>query len=125
MLEVLIVGIGGFIGANLRFALTKIIPNINFPYATLVANVVAAVVIGFILGLNNTSYDIKPRTRLLINTGILGGLSTFSTFSLETINLFNESRILDGILNIGLNLSLSLIGVLVGYSIAKILVRNI
>jgi len=125
MLEVIIVGIGGFIGANIRFLLSKLLNNQTFPYATLLANVSAAFIIGIVLGLTNTSFDLTPRTKLLINTGILGGLSTFSTFSLETITLIQQERYVDGTLNILLNVALSLIAVLLGLSLAKTLTKTI
>lgn len=57
---------------------------------------------------------ISPDLRLFLTTGILGGLTTFSTFSYETINLLNSGAYIWGIINIVLNVLLSLIGVVVG-----------
>jgi len=91
LFDFIAVGIGGFLGACLRFALSKItmIFGFDFPLGTLLSNIIAGVAIGFIIGLGISS----PKWKLFLTTGLLGGLSTFSTFSLATVNLFNEGRI--------------------------------
>jgi CrcB protein len=125
MLEFLVVGIGGFVGSCARFALTKLLTAagyIAFPFATLLSNVIAGLLIGFIIGLEQQSISISPRAKLFLTTGLLGGMSTFSTFSLETINFFQDGKYLHASANILLNLALSLIGVVVGMYVAKKLV---
>jgi len=117
--DFLVVGIGGFIGSCLRFSFNKITEHfaVIFPFGTLLSNVIAGLAIGFVIGLDIFS----PKSRLFITTGLLGGLSTFSTFSLETVNLFNSGKYLLGALNILLNLGLSLFGVALGMFFAKAL----
>jgi len=119
LLDFLVVGIGGFIGSCLRFALTKmsVYFGFSFPLGTLLSNVIAGITIGFVIGLDIFS----PKSKLFINTGLLGGLSTFSTFSFETINLFNESKYFLSAINILLNLVLSLLGVVMGMGLAKVI----
>lgn len=119
LIDFLAVGIGGFIGSCLRFALNKaaVYCGVSFPLGTLLSNVIAGIAIGFISGLELSS----PKTRLFLTTGLLGGLSTFSTFSLETIRLFGEAKHFMGFANVLLNLVLSLSGVLLGMYLAKLL----
>ena len=125
MIELIIVGIGGFIGSCLRFLLTKFTGSFsnNLPYGTLFSNVIAGILIGFIVGLERQSITFDPRTRLFMTTGFLGGLSTFSAFSVETVNLFQNGKILLAGGNIAFNLCLSLLGVVVGIFSARLLIK--
>lgn len=120
----LIVGCGGFIGAALRYLISDFCTK-NFknpiPYGTLIVNIAGAIIIGFVIQLS-LSNIVSPKAKLFITTGICGGLTTFSTFSLESINLFTAGKIEMGVLNVVLNLFLSLIGVLIGQSIAKLVI---
>lgn len=120
----LIVGCGGFIGAAIRYLVSDFCTK-NFknpiPYGTLVVNILGAIIIGFVIQLSLNSI-VSPKAKLFITTGICGGLTTFSTFSLESINLFTSGKIEMGIINVVLNLFLSLIGVLIGQSIAKLVI---
>ncbi|MDR2605989.1 MAG: CrcB family protein [Oscillospiraceae bacterium] len=117
MSNVLAVGLGGFVGANLRYLLTKIIPATGISLATLTANVVAGLLIGVIVGLDGSAFALPPKWKLLVNTGLLGGLSTFSTFSMETVALFSAGKYALGAANAALNLGLSIGGVIVGTAI--------
>lgn len=115
--KVIIVGIGGFLGAASRYLVsqycTKWFGN-QFPYGTLVVNIIGALLIGIILEVFTTTNLISENMKLFLTTGILGGLTTFSTFSYETISLFYASRYSLAILNTALNLFLSLGGVILG-----------
>ena len=122
MIEILGVGIGGFIGSVLRYLLTKIIPSGFFPFPTLTANILAGFSIGIVAGLDNSVFQLPQKWRLFATTGIFGGLSTFSTFNLETIKLFDSGRYTAAGLNIIVNISLSLFGFLLGKSIIRAVV---
>lgn len=123
----LMVGCGGFIGASTRYlALAFCTKNFKNPisYGTLIVNVIGAILIGFVVQLSLVNI-VSPKIKLFITTGIFGGLttfSTFSTFSLESINLFTSGKVEMGIVNVVLNLFLSLIGVMVGQAIVKLIV---
>jgi len=117
------VGLGGFIGANLRYALSRVIPGAAFPFATLAANALAGFCIGAVIGLDGGAAALPPKWKLFINTGLLGGLSTFSTFSLETVTLFGNGRCILGAANIVINLALSLSGVAAGMGVVKLIVK--
>ncbi|WP_297438927.1 fluoride efflux transporter CrcB [uncultured Clostridium sp.] len=123
-LLVLVVGCGGFIGAALRYLIslwaTKGI-GAGFPFGTLIVNILGAILIGFFMETSSRTNFISPTARTFLTTGMMGGLTTFSTFSFETMTIFSHGSIGLGSLNIGLNLVLSLVGVVIGQFIAKIL----
>lgn len=117
MLKVIYVGLGGFIGASLRYLISMGASktfNLDIPMGTLIVNILGGLLIGFIMELSLSTDIISPDLRLFLTTGILGGLTTFSTFSYETINLLNSGAYIWGIINIILNILLSLIGVVIG-----------
>jgi CrcB protein len=122
MQKIIYVGIGGFIGASLRYIIsinsTKLFGS-WLPYGTLIVNVTGGLLIGLIMELSLTTELIPQNLRLFLTTGIMGGLTTFSTFSYETISLFSEGSYVHGTLNIILNLFLSLGAVVLGRSIVS------
>lgn len=120
-----IVGCGGFIGASLRYVISLQAARLfgaNFPYGTLIANILGAIIIGFVMRLSLDTALVSPNTKLFLTTGMMGGLTTFSTFSYETIGMLNGGELGLGIVNIGVNLGFSLIGVVVGMAIARLVV---
>jgi CrcB protein len=122
MQNLLFVGIGGFIGACLRYIVSlsssKLFGN-QLSYGTLIVNILGGILIGLIMEISFTTDLISPSARLFLVTGIMGGLTTFSTFSYETISLFSDGGYYLGTLNIFLNLFLSLLGVLAGKYISN------
>lgn len=102
--------LGGGTGAALRYGISCIAPlkAAQFPWPTLVANVFAALLAGLLLyGVRS----IEPKKHLLLITGFCGGLSTFSTFSVETLQLIQRGDWTWALINIGLNTLLSLFAV--------------
>jgi CrcB protein len=124
MQNVLWVGLGGFIGASLRYIISlnssKLFSS-HLPYGTLIVNILGGLFIGFIMELSLTTDLISPSLKLFLITGIIGGLTTFSTFSYETVTLFIEGKYVLGMLNTTLNLFLSIAGVVIGKLISQIL----
>ena len=125
MQKIICVGIGGFIGASMRYLISiqssKLL-NSSIPLGTLIANVLGGFLIGVIMEISMSTDLISPNLKLFLTTGIMGGLTTFSTFSYETINLLGDGKYLLGFGNISLNLILSLGGVVLGTSLCKIII---
>ena len=122
--KIIYVGIGGFIGASLRYIISINSPKLfgtQLPYGTLLVNILGGLLIGFIMELSLMTDFISPNLRLFLTTGIMGGLTTFSTFSYETITLLSGGMYILGTLNTCLNLFLSLGGVLVGKLLSHII----
>ncbi len=105
---IIYIGIGGFFGAILRFALssgTFHIFGAYFPYGTLVVNVIGSFLIGILV--LYFQQNIAPEYRALFITGFLGSLTTFSAFSLEAALMIDEQEYLKAALHTFLNVTLS------------------
>ena len=93
----------------------------RIPIGTLCVNILGGLLIGLILELNSRTNVVSPQMKLFLTTGLMGGLTTFSTFSYETVGLFSDgsytSAMINIILNIILNVVLSLVGVIIGKNI--------
>ncbi|MBP8640816.1 MAG: fluoride efflux transporter CrcB [Oscillospiraceae bacterium] len=118
MQKIFYVGLGGFIGAALRYLISSKIISDSIPWGTLLVNVIGGILIGLIMPICLSTDFISPNVKLFFTTGVLGGLTTFSTFSYETIGLFNNGDYKSGVFNICLNLLLCLGGVLLGQYLA-------
>ena len=95
-MQLLWVGMGGFLGSSLRYALgglvSRLMQNSTFPYATLVVNVLGCLGIGILAGLAETKQVLGPEMRLFLLVGLLGGFTTFSTFGNETYMLMRNAE---------------------------------
>ena len=124
--KIIYVGIGGCIGAIIRYLITmqsSKMFNTSIPAGTLISNVLGGFIIGMIMEISISTDYISPNLKLFLTTGLMGGLTTFSTFSYETISLMNSGCYLLGAGNILLNLFLSLGGVVLGTSLCKMIVQ--
>jgi CrcB protein len=110
---------GGGIGSVLRYLIGLPFKQGNFslPLGTLLANISAAIIIAITFALANKS-NLSPRTIFFLTTGLCGGLSTFSTFSWETIQLFQQQQFSWAVINI-LVTNLACIGLIAGISAFK------
>ena len=115
------VALGGAIGAVGRYAISLISEKPGFPVLTLITNVLGAVLIGFVVGLVSQRENISPNTVLFWKTGVCGGFTTFSTFSLEAFSLFEKKAYLSGSIYIALSVAFCILGVLLGKRIAVLL----
>ena len=115
-LILLAIGTSGFVGAILRFILSGWVQRhttLLFPFGTLFVNVLGSFLIGFLF-LYFQEINLSPHQKALAITGLLGALTTFSTFSLETILLLQENMWGKALLNIGLNITLALFATYLG-----------
>jgi CrcB protein len=95
MKELIAVFIGSGLGGLSRFGLAKWIDGLHdhhFPFGTFVVNVVACFALGFVIGLADHRQILSPTARLFLAVGFCGGFSTFSTFSSETLTLFQQGH---------------------------------
>ncbi len=85
------VGIGGAVGAMLRYAISLIPCRHTFPLSTLIVNILGAVLIGYIAGFSEKC-RVPQNMVLFLKTGLCGGFTTFSTFSLEAYTLLQNGN---------------------------------
>lgn len=119
MIRILCVGIGGFSGAILRYLISLRFSGAKFPFGTLIVNVMGGVLIGFIMEMSTRTNYISDNLKLFLVTGLMGGLTTFSTFSFENVKFFDSGNYMLFGLNIFLNLTLSILGVFIGRTLCR------
>lgn len=103
-MEALLVSIGGAAGAVLRYLVGQLLRKTDFPWATLLVNVVGSFVLGVVIVGGS-----RPEVHSLVSVGFCGAFTTFSSFSFETIRLWERGEATDAALNAIGNLVLSLI----------------
>ncbi len=122
--QVSIIMLGGALGALARFLLSTSITEklgSGFPYGTLTVNVLGSFVMGFLAILLVERMGLDPLLRLGIFVGFLGAFTTFSTFSMETLNLFEQGLPLRALLNMFVSVTLSVLAVWLGVLLGKII----
>ncbi len=124
METILFVAIGGGVGSVTRY-LTSVWAaerfGVAFPYGTLLVNVVGCYLIGLFMVLATERFMLPAHWRLLVASGFLGGLTTFSSFGYETLKLVQDGELLPAVQNVAANLFTGLaatwIGIISGRSL--------
>ena len=113
MSSFLAVGLGGALGAMGRYGISLLPLKSAFPWLTLLTNVLGALVIGVVVGVTADNAA-SPNTVLFWKTGVCGGFTTFSTFSLETVTLLSDGKSGLAAAYVALSVVLCLLGVVLG-----------
>jgi len=118
--NILLVGFGAAVGGIVRYLTSLFIqsPVGAFPWATFAVNVIGSFIIGVIV-FSYSERSPDESMRLLLGVGFCGGLTTFSTFSVETLQLFQMQREAIAFTYIGASLVCSLAATYAGYAIAR------
>ena len=123
LLNPLLVFLGGGLGAVSRYLLTSFIGNQvggNFPFGTFTANVLGSFCMGFAMFcFMSRGVAVPEHIRLLLLVGFLGGFTTFSSFSMETVSLLQNQHIVSSIMNVAGNVCLGIGAVLAGMMAAN------
>lgn len=120
--KVIIVGVGGFIGANVRYWLGAWIDGqfgLRFPVGTFIINLTGSLLLGFIATLTVERALIDPRWRLAIGVGFIGAYTTFSTFTYESVKLLEAGSYGLAALNVLGSTVLGLIGAGLGIVLGR------
>lgn len=117
MQGIIYVAMGGALGASARYMISLLPSKTVFPIWTLLTNVIGAFLIGFIVGILSNGTQ-NERATLFWKTGVCGGFTTFSTFSLEALGLWEQGRIGMGSMYILFSVGLCMIGVATGKIVA-------
>lgn len=122
MTNILLVGIGGFIGSVARYLVSGYVQQsmkrMDFPYGILAVNLIGCFVIGLLAGYGESRGVFSEQARAFLFIGILGGFTTFSSFGNDTINLVRESLMINALINVATNVILGLLAVWLGRTIS-------
>ena len=125
-MNIILVAIGGALGAVARYLMMNLIGHNlgnNFPYATVIVNVSGSLAMGLLIGwLANAIPQNASDIRLFLAVGVLGGYTTFSSFSLDAITLFERGELAAMAIYILSSVCLSLIGLLAGLYIVRAII---
>ena len=120
--KILWIGFGGFLGSVGRYLLSEsvqfVVRGAAFPYGTLAVNLIGCLGIGFLSQWTGTRGFLSPEIRVFLFSGLLGGFTTFSTFSYETMNLWHTGNGAAACANIALHLVLGLGAAWLGHALA-------
>jgi len=118
MHPIVLVGVGGFIGAVLRYLMSGFVQNlthsISFPYGTFAVNITGCFFMGAFSHLLESQAGLTAEMRLFLMVGLLGSFTTYSTFSQETLNLLQDHGLSLALINIGTHIILGISAVLLG-----------
>ena len=119
----LLIGSGGFAGSVLRYMLSQVIQNkflSSFPYGTMSVNIIGSLLIGVVYGLVEKG-NLSPEARLFLATGILGGFTTFSAFTMDALNLLQEGLWLESVSYVLVSVVLGVVAAFMGIFIIKLI----
>ena len=122
MINLFFVASGGAIGASLRFFTSNLFKNFypSFPLGTLLVNIIGSFLIGLLMNFLENKHFPENFIRYFFIIGILGSYTTFSAFSFEVIDLFNNKKIMISCFYILLSIFTCLFSAFLGYNINKI-----
>lgn len=118
----LAVAAGGAIGASLRFATTQAVSKLaghGFPYGTMVVNVIGSLLMGLLIAWLAARSNGDQALKLFLATGMLGGFTTFSAFSLDALTLYERGNLSAAALYVAGSVVLSLLAIAAGFWLAR------
>jgi len=120
MTQILAVAAGGAFGSVLRYLISRLSHYPAFPWSTLLVNMAGSLILGLFLAVAGTRVAISQESRAFVSIGLLGGFTTFSTFSQQTISLWQAERFAFAGWNVVLNVALSLLAAWLGWRLGRI-----
>lgn len=121
-MQLLLIGLGGFVGTLLRYVIGGLVQsgagNSTFPWGTLTVNLLGCFGIGLLAELSETRGFLRPEMRGLLMVGLLGGFTTFSAFANETLSAARDAAVGIALLNVMASVGLGLVAVWAGRLIA-------
>ncbi|GIU52823.1 putative fluoride ion transporter CrcB [Shewanella sp. KT0246] len=117
MTNIMFVALGGSIGAVFRYVISILMLQLfgsSFPFGTLLVNILGSFLMGVVYAIGLETSHLSPEIKAMVGVGLLGALTTFSTFSNETLLLMQEGLFVKAILNVLLNVILCIFMVYVG-----------
>ncbi len=122
MKEFLLVGVGGFVGANARYLVNGFVArhlSASLPWGTLVVNVTGSFLVGGFLAWTTERVLADPSYRFLVVVGFCGAYTTFSSYAFETARLIEQGHIWAAAGNFVMNNLLAVLGAVAGVAVAR------
>jgi CrcB protein len=117
--QVILIAVGGALGSVSRYLLATAVQRYSspfFPYGTFAVNVLGCLIFGVIMGAARQRFVLGPSERAFLLIGMLGGFTTFSTFTYETFALLQDGEIVRGFANAAGQLVVGLVALWAGYA---------
>jgi CrcB protein len=122
--EYIVISIGGLLGANARYLLANWAAQrlgASFPYGTFIINISGSFILGLFMALLQDRAFVHPNYRLFFATGFCGAYTTFSTFTYESLRLFQDGSFLLGFTNIFGSILVGMLGVFLGFVVGRMI----
>jgi CrcB protein len=120
----LLIAVGAAFGANARYLIGLWAGSrygADFPYGTFIVNIIGSLLLGFLVTLGSGRLHISAEARLLLAVGFLGSFTTFSAYTVESMNLLREASLWQGLLNMVSNSLVGLLFAVLGAALARLL----
>lgn len=121
MMQLIAVAAGGAIGAVCRYSVGLLTANLTFPWGTMIVNIAGSFLMGLLMAAFAQVWDASQATRLFLTVGILGGFTTFSAFSLDSILLLEKGQTLAAVFYIVASVILSLGALALGMMLIRMI----
>ncbi|HMU10153.1 MAG TPA: fluoride efflux transporter CrcB [Ferruginibacter sp.] len=117
----LLVGLGGGLGSVLRYGTSLLLNSKLFPWGTLAVNIAGSFIIGIVFALSTRQEPLSHNWKLFLATGICGGFTTFSAFSLENMGLLQSGKYGMAIAYIAASIFFGIAAAFIGY---QLIIKN-
>lgn len=121
-MHILAIGVGGALGALARYALGgavhRVLPGF-FPYGTFVVNLLGCLLFGLVIGLAESRFVVGPATRAFLLVGVLGGFTTFSSYTFESFELLRSGQFGAASANVVGQVALGLLALWAGFGVGR------
>ena len=115
--NLLLVGLGGFLGSTMRYTVWYYFRSVNFPTATLIVNILGSLIIGIVIGISIKDVHFSQNWKLFLSTGICGGFTTFSAFSIENFQMLQAGKYILALLYISSSIIFGIAAAWIGFKL--------
>jgi len=115
----ILIGLGGGLGSMLRYGSNLLLNGKLFPYSTLTVNIIGSFIIGLVFALSMKDQQFDANWKLFLTTGICGGFTTFSAFSVENMELLQAGKWGTALIYIAISICLGILAAFIGYKIIQ------
>lgn len=115
--HILLVGLGGGIGSILRYAGSLLFAERNFPFGTLAVNIIGSFIIGMVIAFSIKHEAFDSNWKIFLATGICGGFTTFSAFSMENLHFLQNGKYMTALVYILASVTMGILAAFAGFKL--------